>query len=457
MDDPAAPAPRPLVPPAALDSPVSDPAQFVAWLREVAPYVHAHRGKTFVVAFNGELVEAGRLTALVQDVSLLHAMGIRIVLVHGSRPQVQAQLALKGLPARFERGIRITDADALGCVKEAAGEIRLDIEAAFSQGLPNTPMANAKVRVVSGNFVTARPMGVIDGIDYMHTGVVRKVDADAIKFTLANNGLVLQSPLGFSPTGEAFNLMLEDVAVSVAVAIKADKLILIGEEDGVRDLAGELKPELSVADAERMIAAADLDPADAADLAYLIKACKGGVARGHLLPIGLDGALLMELFTHGGVGTMLANENLESLREATADDVGGILKLIEPLEADGTLVKRPREVIEREIDHFSVLEHDGFIFGCAALYPFPEAGMGELACLTVHPEYREYGDGERLLKRVEARARAAGLGRLFVLTTRTGHWFLKRGFAAADVEQLPVQRKKLYNWQRRSQVLVKSL
>jgi len=455
MDDTALPASAPS--PSPLTSPVDSPAQFVAWLRAVAPYVHAHRGKTFVVAFNGELIEAGRLTALVQDVSLLHAMGIRIVLVHGSRPQVQAQLKLKGIEARFERGVRITDAGALECVKEAAGEIRLDMEAAFSQGLPNTPMANSKVRVVSGNFVTARPMGIIDGIDFMHTGVVRKVDADAIKFTLANNALVLLSPLGFSPTGEAFNLMLEDVAVSVAVSVKADKLILIGEEDGVRDRAGDLKPELSVADAEKMIASGDIDPNDADDLAYLIKACKGGVTRGHLLPIGLDGALLMELFTHSGIGTMLTRENLESLREATPDDVGGIIKLIEPLEADGTLVKRPREMIEREIDHFTVLEHDGFIFGCAALYPFPSAGMGELACLTVHADYREYGDGERLMKRIEARAKAAGLSQLFVLTTRTGHWFLKRGFAVTNVDVLPMQRQKLYNWQRRSQVLVKSL
>lgn len=455
--DPAALSPAAAPPAASLDSPVSDPAQFVAWLRDVAPYVHAHRGKTFVVAFNGELVEDGRLTALVQDVSLLHAMGIRIVLVHGSRPQVQAQLALKGIEARFVGNVRVTDPAALECAKEAAGEIRLDIEAAFSQGLPNTPMANSKVRVVSGNFVTARPMGIINGEDFLHTGVVRKVDSDAIKFTLANNAIVLLSPLGFSPTGEAFNLMLEDVAVSVAIGVKADKLILIGEEDGVRDRAGELKPELSMADAEKMLASGDIDPADADDLAYLMRACKAGVARGHLLPIGLDGALLMELFTHSGVGTMLARENLESLREATIDDVGGIIKLIEPLEADGTLVKRPREVIEREIDHFTVLEHDGFIFGCAALYPFPASKTGELACLTVHADYREYGDGERLMKRIENRARAAGLNKLFVLTTRTGHWFLKRGFAPGSVDSLPMERQKLYNWQRRSQVLVKSI
>jgi amino-acid N-acetyltransferase len=446
------------LPPSAapITAPVSHP-QFVAWLRDVAPYVHAHRGRTFVVAFGGELVEAGRLTALVQDVSLLAAMGIRIVLVYGSRPQVQAQLALKGLATSFARGMRITDAAALECVKEASGELRLDIEAAFSQGLPNTPMANSKIRVISGNFVTARPVGILDGVDFQHTGLVRKVDADALRFTLANGALVLMPPLGFSPTGEAFNLTLEDVATSAATALKADKLILIGTEDGVRTRAGELCNELTVAAAEKMLAADDVADEAVEDLSWLLKACRGGVGRAHLIPFALDGGLLIELFSHAGVGTMVASENLESLREATSDDVGGILKLIEPLEADGTLVKRPRERIEREIEQFSVLEHDGLIFGCAALHAFPSAGMGELACLMVHPEYREYGDGERLMKRIEARARAAGLGKLFVLTTRTAHWFLKRGFVAASVESLPIERQQLYNWQRRSQVFVKTL
>jgi len=432
-------------------------AQFVAWLRDVAPYVHAHRGRTFVVGFGGELIEAGRLNALVHDVSLLHAMGIRIVLVHGSRPQVQAQMALKGLAPRFHRGLRITDAAALECAKEAAGEIRLDIEAAFSQGLPNTPMANSRIRVVSGNFVTARPLGILDGVDFQHTGVVRKVDVEAIRHTLASNALLLLSPLGFSPTGEAFNLTVQDVAASVAIALKADKLILISSCDGVRDRGGRLLEELSAAEAEKILATGEVAAEAADELADLLRACRGGVSRCHLISNALDGGLLIELFTHEGVGTMVSAENLESLREATADDVGGILKLIAPLEADGTLVKRPREVIEREIDHFTVLEHDGFIFGCAALYPFPSAGMGELACLTVHPDYREYGDGERLLKRIEQRARAAGLSRLFVLTTRTAHWFLKRGFAMADIDRLPVERQLLYNWQRKSQILIKSL
>ncbi|GAB4467600.1 MAG: amino-acid N-acetyltransferase [Burkholderiaceae bacterium] len=432
-------------------------AQFVAWLRDVAPYVHAHRGRTFVVAFGGELIEAGRLNALVHDLSLLHAMGIRLVIVHGSRPQVQAQLALKGLEARFAQGMRITDAAALECVKEAAGEIRLDIEAAFSQGLPNTPMAHSKVRVVSGNFVTARPVGILDGVDFLHTGVVRKVDAEAIRRALAADAIVLASPLGFSPTGEAFNLTMEDVATSVATAIRADKLILITDIDGVRDRAGRLHEELTIAQAENLLAGDDVDADSAFNLRFALRACRGGVQRAHVIPYALDGSVLIELFTHDGVGTMLSVEDLEALREATIDDVGGILKLLEPLEADGTLVKRPRELIEREIDRFTVLEHDGVIYGCAALYPFPESKMGEMAALTVHPSYQNYGDGARLLKRIEARARAAGLEKLFVLTTRTAHWFLKRGFTLADVDDLPVERKRLYNWQRRSQVLIKTI
>ena len=409
------------------------------------------------MGFAGGLIEAGALIALVQDLSLLNAMGIRLLVVHGSRPQVQAQLALKGVEARFANDVRITDAPALECAKEASGEIRLDIEAAFSQGLPSTPMAHSKVRVVSGNFVTARPLGVIDGVDYQLTGVVRKVDSDALRFTLSNGAIVLLSPLGFSPTGEAFNLTMEDTACAVATALKADKLILLTETDGVRGVDGRLRSELTVQSAEALLATDEVKPDAAFNLRYAIKALRGGVTRAHILSFALDGSVLAELFTHEGVGTMVAAEDLEQLRDATADDVGGIIKLIEPLEAEGTLVKRPRELIEREIDRFVVLEHDGFIFGCAALYPFPREQMGELAGLTVHPDYQSFGDGERLMKRIEARARAAGITKLFVLTTRTGHFFIKRGYKPAAVDDLPPQRQNMYNWQRKSQVLLKQI
>jgi amino-acid N-acetyltransferase len=434
-----------------------EPQQFVAWLRAVAPYIHAFRGKTMVIGIAGELVSAGRLNALSHDLSLLNALGMRLVLVYGSRPQIDEQMKLRGAENLYHHGLRITDPVALECAKEATGEVRLDIEAAFSQGLPNTPMAHAAVRIVSGNMVTARPVGIVDGVDLQHTGLVRKVDVQAIRLALTSGAIVLLPPLGFSPTGEAFNLSMEDVASAAAIALDADKLLFLTETPGVIDAEGELVTELSEAQARSLLEAGGIAPETAFYLRYALKACDGGVARAHLVPFALDGSVLLELFLHDGVGTMVVEETLESLREATHEDVGGILALIRPLEDDGTLVRRDRALIEREIENFTVIEHDRVIFGCAALYPFPDAQMGEMACLAVSPEDQGQGDGERILMRIEQRARKAGLKKLFVLTTRAAHWFIKRGFVVGSIDDLPPGRQNLYNWQRKSQVLVKTL
>ena len=440
------------------------PHTFVPWFRTVAPHIHAYHGKTFVVAITGELIAAGKLSSFAQDLAILHAMGIKLVLVHGFRPQVNEQLRSKGHEARYSHGLRITDAVALDSAQEAAGQLRFEIEAAFSQGLPNTPMANAIVRVVSGNFLTARPVGIVDGVDFIHSGVVRKVDGAAIRKSIDTGAMVLLSPFGFSPTGEAFNLTMEDVATSTAIALQADKLLFITEVPGIHedlsDPESAVDTELALADAERLLKNLPRPekPTDPAFyLQHCVRACRGGVERSHILPFAMDGALLMEVFTHDGIGTMVVDEKLESLREATSDDIGGVLQLIEPFEKDGTLVKRSRTEIERDIGHYTVIEHDGVIFGCAALYPYPEAKTAEMAALTVSPDVQSQGDGERMLKRVEQRARAMGLDSIFVLTTRTMHWFIKRGFAQVDPDWLPEARKRKYNWDRRSQVLVKKL
>jgi amino-acid N-acetyltransferase len=440
------------------------PHTFVPWFRAVAPYIHMYRGKTFVIGMAGELVAAGKLNVFVQDLSILHAMGIKLVLVHGFRPQVNEQLAAKGQVSRYHRGTRITDAVTLDCAQEAAGQLRFEIEAAFSQGLPNTPMANATVRVVSGNFLTARPVGIVDGVDYMHSGVVRRVDSGAIRRAIDIGALVLLSPFGFSPTGEAFNLTMEAVATATAIALQADKLLFLTEIPGIHedqaDPDSAIDTELALADAKRLLAALP-PPNHPTDLAFYlqhcVKACEGGVERSHILPLAVDGAILQEVFTHDGIGTMVVDEKLESVHEATADDVGGILQLIEPFERDGTLVRRERTEIERDIANYTVIEHDGVIFGCAALYPYPEARTAEMAALTVSPQVQGQGDGERLLKRIEQRARSLGLDSIFVLTTRTMHWFIKRGFVQVDPDWLPEARKRKYNWDRRSQVLVKKL
>jgi amino-acid N-acetyltransferase len=441
----------------AQDAPEFAPAQFVRWFREVAPYVHDFRGKTFVIGFGGELERDGVLNTLIQDLSLLSALGVKLVLVHGSRPQVNEQLRLKGFDTQFGSGTEPTSPEALECAKEAAGEIRLDIEAAFSQGLPNTPMSHAQIRVISGNFVTARPVGVIDGVDYMHTGAVRKMDIDAINSIIHQRAIVLLSPLGFSPTGEAFNLAMEDLATSAAVALRAEKLIFLTQDCTVRDDDGSVDTELARADADSLLASGSLDEETARFLGYASLAVKRGVARAHLVPYTLDGSVLLEIFTHDGVGTMVVEDTLDDLRPATVDDIGAIVQLIEPLEEDGTLVPRGRSVIERDVEKFTVLEHDGVIYGCVALIPYLEDDMAEMACLIVHPEWQSAGEGEMLLRHTEARARAMGAKRLFVLTTRTSHWFMKRGFVRGGISDLPKEKQAHYNRSRNSLVFMKKL
>lgn len=437
---------------------------FVPWFRSVAPYIHKHRSNTLVVALSGEAIEAGKLANVAQDLALIQSMGVKIVLVHGFRPQVNEQLRAKGHEAKYSHGIRITDSVALDCAQEAAGQLRYEIEAAFSQGLPNTPMAGATVRVISGNFVTARPVGLMDGIDFQHSGRVRKVDTEGIQRTLDMGALVLLSPFGFSPTGEAFNLTMEDVATSVAMALQADKLMFLTEVPGIRldinDPDSEIDTELPLADARRMLAAlpeAKVPTDTGFYLQHCIRACEGGVERSHILPFSVDGALLLEIYTHDGIGTMVVDEKLESVREATVDDVSAIVALIEPFEKDGTMVKRDRTEIERDAGNYTIIEHDGVIFGCAALYSYPEERTGEMAALTVSVDTQSQGDGERLLKRIETRARAQGLQSIFVLTTRTMHWFLKRGFVQVNADWLPESRKRKYNWDRKSMVFVKKL
>jgi len=441
----------------AQDAPEQAPAQFVRWFREVAPYVHDFRGKTFVVAFGGELVRDGALNALVQDLSLLSALGVRLVLVHGSRPQVNEQLKLKGYDTTFGLGMEPTSPQALECAKEAAGEIRLDIEAAFSQGLPNTPMSHAQIRVISGNFVTAKPLGVLNGVDYQHAGAVRKMDMEAIRNVINQGSIVLLSPLGFSPTGEAFNLAMEDLATHAAVALRAEKLIFMVRQAVTSDSDAQVDTELARKDADALLARGLLAEDTAAHLEHASRAVKRGVARAHLVPYTLDGSILLEIFTHDGVGTMVVEDTLDDLRPATIDDVGAIVQLIDPLEADGTLVPRGRAVVEREVERFTVLEHDGVIYGCVLFKPYPQDHMAEMACLIVHPEWQGSGEGEMLLRHTEAQARALGLKRLFVLTTRTSHWFIKRGFVRGGVSDLPRERQAQYNRSRNSLIFIKKL
>lgn len=437
---------------------MTNTADFVAWFRSVAPYINAFRGKTFVIAFGGEVVADGKFLELTHDFNLLAALGIRLVLVHGARPQIEQHLSRKNLEDSYQLGIRMTDAETMQCVKESVGRVRVEIEALLSMGLANSPMANADIRVAGGNFITAQPIGIINGVDLQHTGSVRKVDVAALNDRMEFGEVVLLSPLGYSPTGEVFNLTLEDVATATAVALDADKLMFLMDTDGVLDKKGELLRELTVSGAQAELSSKRRLSDDVnLFLPCAIRACEAGVARTHLLSRHTDGSVLQELFSDEGIGTMVVESTLSILREASIEDVGGILHLLIPLEEQGILVRRSRELLEQEIDRFVVLEHDHRIVGCAALYPFPDEAAAELACMAVDAQCRDKGYGVAILNHMAALAKTQKLKKLFVLTTRTAHWFLERGFKESDVTALPDQKKSLYNYQRKSKVFVRKI
>lgn len=429
---------------------------YVKAFRNSAPYINAHRGRTMVLAFGGEAVADSNFANIIHDIALLNSLGVKLVLIHGARPQIEARACTRTIPARLHKGIRITDAATLECVKDAAGSLRAQIEALLSMGVANSPMHGARIRVCSGNFVIAKPLGIHDGVDYEHTGLVRRIDIEAIHSQLADNAIVLLSNLGYSPTGEIFNLSFEDVATQTALALKADKFILLHEQAGLFDSNGELIQQCELQTVRNLIKQSS-DVTMQRQLNALLQCAEKGVSRCHVISFKTDGALLQELFTRDGNGTLISNEEYEQIRAATIDDVGGILELIQPLEADGTLVKRSRELLETEIHRFTVIERDGMIIACASLHPFSDSRWGEIACVATHPDYRGQDRGERLLGQLEQQAKKLKLEKVFVLTTRTAHWFQEHGFVEIAVADLPPARQALYNFQRNSKAFAKTL
>jgi amino-acid N-acetyltransferase len=433
---------------------------FVKWFRSATPFIHEFGERTIVIAFGGEVLTDGEMMQLAHDINVLVSLEIRVVLVHGTRPQVEDQLRQHGVGSRLIDSKRVTDDAALKCAKEANGIVRMEIEATLSTELANSPMANADIRVASGNFITAKPYGVRNGVDYMHTGEVRKVDVEGITRRLDDDEVVLLSPIGFSPTGDIFNCTLEDVATSVAIALKAEKLIFLTETMGATDSKEKLLAELTAAQAQEALNSNRYGGQTEDIRLFLpcaIRAVREGVKRAHLISRHVDGALLIELFTHHGIGTMVVLESPDKLREATPADIDGIMALIDPLAERGVLVARSRESVEQEIDRFVVLAQEEEVIGCAALNPYASEKIAELACLAVNPYYRDGGRGERILAHIEKRAKDRHFKTLFVLSTQTTQWFVERGFAEADVSALPAERRARYNHERKSKVYTKSL
>nr|WP_086939277.1 amino-acid N-acetyltransferase [Thaumasiovibrio occultus] len=433
----------------------------VKGFRQSAPYINTHHGKTMVIMLGGEAIEHNNFPNIVNDIAMLSQLGVKIVLVYGARPQINQQLSLNNIATPYHKSVRITDEHALQIVKQVAGELQLEITARFSMGMLNTPMAGAQINMVSGNFVIAQPLGVQDGVDYNHSGRIRRIDYPAIHAQLNAGNIVLLGPIASSVTGECFNLSAEDIATQVAVGLRADKLIGFCSQQGIRLDSGEIVAELLPNEAEQhlrlYVEQEDILSGSARFLRGAIKACRAGVPRSHLISYKDDGSLIQELFSMDGIGTQIVMESIEKLRNATINDIGGILELIRPLEQEGILVRRSREQLEQEINRFIVIDRDSVTIGCAALYPFVEESMAEMACVAVHSDYRDGERGLALLNAVKQQAKSMGLSKLFVLTTHSIHWFREQGFYESDISSLPVTKQALYNFQRRSKILVYNL
>ncbi|WP_434356594.1 amino-acid N-acetyltransferase [Parasalinivibrio latis] len=430
----------------------------VKGFRQSAPYVNAHQRKVIVIMLGGEAIADENFPNIVNDIALLHSLGIKLVLVYGARTQINTLLDKHGLTTPYHKGARVTDTEVLELVKQAAGQLQLDITARLSMSLNNTPMANAQINVVSGNFVIAQPLGVDDGVDYCHSGRIRRIDIDGIRSQLNQQAVVLLGPVASSVTGECFNLCSEEIATEIAIKLNAEKLIGFCSTQGVQGATGNIISELFPNQAEEIlqqhIQAGDYESGTARFLRGSIRACRAGVPRSHLLSYKVDGSLIQELFSVEGIGTQIVMESAEKVRSANIDDIAGILDLIGPLEEQGILVRRSREQLEQEIERFTIVERDGLVIGCAALYPFQEEKTGEMACVAVHPDYRDGNRGGVLLNHIRHKARAMGLETIFVLTTRSVHWFREQGFYEADVPSLPNGKQALYNYQRRSKILM---
>lgn len=435
--------------------------ELVEGFRHSVPYINTHRGKTFVIMLGGEAIEHENFSSIVNDIGLLHSLGIRLVVVYGARPQIDANLAAHHHEPLYHKNIRVTDAKTLELVKQAAGTLQLDITARLSMSLNNTPLQGAHINVVSGNFIIAQPLGVDDGVDYCHSGRIRRIDEDAIHRQLDSGAIVLMGPVAVSVTGESFNLTSEEIATQLAIKLKAEKMIGFCSSQGVTnddgDIVSELFPNEAQARVEAQEEKGDYNSGTVRFLRGAVKACRSGVRRCHLISYQEDGALLQELFSRDGIGTQIVMESAEQIRRATINDIGGILELNRPLEQQGILVRRSREQLEMEIDKFTIIQRDNTTIACAALYPFPEEKIGEMACVAVHPDYRSSSRGEVLLERIAAQAKQSGLSKLFVLTTRSIHWFQERGFTPVDIDLLPESKKQLYNYQRKSKVLMADL
>lgn len=414
--------------------------------RSAAPYIYAHQGNVFVITIPNSMLESEQLPALVQDLALMQTLGIKLVLVYAT-----------GLFSKNRKKRPVIDEKKLAKLQHKIGVLQSRLESLFSTGLVNTPMAGMKLTTISGNFVHAKPCGVENGVDLQYHGEVRRIDTHAILNQLNNDNIVLLSSIGYSPSGECFYLDEYDVATTVAASIPSEKLIFLMDEKTLLNSRKQRIKFLTLSAAQELLSRRkSLSNTLRQHVELAINACLNRVQRVHLLSTNVPGALLQELYSHDGAGTLITAEQYDDIRPATIEDVGGILSLINPLEEQQILVERTREQIELAIHEYDVIEHDGFVIACGALHPLKEKNSAEIACLAVHTDYQKEGLGNRLLKHLEQKAWSLNLSTVFILTTKALHWFREHGYRRSNIQELPVSKQKTYNYQRNSRVYIKS-
>ena len=435
----------------------SDIREQVDLIREVFAYADQFRGGTFVIKISNQVVDHPDFPQHARDLALLHKSGIRIVVVPGARKRIDEVLDRFGAEKRFKDDIRISSGEDMDLIKMAAFDVAHRVMTALS---------GHKITAVIGNWVRARSRGVIGGVDFERTGSVDRVRVEALTRSLEQGHVPIFPCIGHNESGDPFNLSSDELAATVAVALNARKLFILSTDDVMYSPDWTVPENVEVLEDGRIFR---MVPDAAEDVVKLnpdkpgrfllhtaAAACRAGIDRAHILDGRQGGVLLKEIFSNLGVGTMVFADAYERIRPMESSDVPGILDIMRPLIAEGILVERTREELERKQNDYWVYDMDGVVHGCAALHPSTESSA-EIAGMAVDARYAQLGIGAKLLDLLTEKAAEDGISRLFVLTTRTADWFLARGFRDGSLSDLPAERREEYNEERNSRVLVKEL
>jgi amino-acid N-acetyltransferase len=418
-------------------------------LRGILQYIPRFREKVFVLALDGAVVTDENFANLLLDVAVLRSLNIRVVVVHGAAAQIKALAEEQNIAASNLDGSGITDAPTLKLALTAANRLTHEILEGLS--------AN-DLRAVTTNAVIAHPLGILQGQDHLFTGKVERIDVEMLQKILDNGFIPVVPPLGFDGDGRTYRVNSDSVAVSLAEALKATKLIYITTTDGIK-VGDQIIRQMLVAELETVLAMQKTAiPADVLSKAtHAVAACKAGIPRVHIINGKVDEGLLAEVFSNEGIGTLIYANEYQQIRRAMKKDVRSILNLTKASVASTELVKRTRTTIEKQLPDYYLFEIDKNPVACIALHVYTEHKKGELACLYVSPSHENQGIGRKLIQFVEAKARELGLSELIALSTQAFTYFQsKGGFVEGSPDDLPPARREKYDQSgRNSKVLVK--